>query len=200
MFAKTSSASITTGRHSDPQANCRAGAALAARESQQLIKKYAASFDETAKAAFDLDTMVNKTMADMAVTMSNTLTEVRQLQTDIARRGRQQKPITSVTEATSQFTMILSAGALVDRSWCMAWLIGRGISGPVIAMTAAMQKLAGGDKSVGDSGARPARRTDRPDGRRRRDLQTQHDRSRPALRAEQEQAKAQRRSREAAPR
>jgi methyl-accepting chemotaxis protein len=113
--------------------------------SQDLIKKYATSFNETAKAAFDLDTLVNKTMSDMAAAMGATLTDIRKSQAKSLSDGglKAQKSIASA----SSFTMILSASAFLI-GLILAWVIGRGISTPVIGMTAAMQKLAGGDKSV----------------------------------------------------
>jgi methyl-accepting chemotaxis protein len=114
-------------------------------ESQELIKQYLASFNNTAKAAFDLDILVNKTMNELALTMGSTLTEVRKSQAKslVEVEGSTRQAVSSLTN----FTLILSLGALAI-GLVLAWAIGRGIAGPVIGMTAAMQKLAGGDKSV----------------------------------------------------
>jgi len=79
----------------------------------------------------------------------------RQVQTNtesITRSGiaeeQQQEHDTMATMAwTSSLLLYLSVGGLLLGA-ALAWLIGRGISRPVVGMCAAMQALAGGDKTV----------------------------------------------------
>ncbi len=114
-------------------------------DSKQLILQYTASFNETAKAAFDLDTMINKTLSEQASAMAGVLTDVRKSQ--IKTLADVDKTTRGSVGAAMDMTVVLSLGALI-LGIALAWLIGRGIARPVVAMTAAMQKLAGGDTKV----------------------------------------------------
>ena len=81
--------------------------------------------------------------------------EGQQVQVDtesITRSGiaeeQQQERATMATMAwTSSLLLYLSVGGLLIGA-TLAWLIGRGISRPVVGMSAAMQALAGGDQTV----------------------------------------------------
>src|SRR5260370_24647185 len=53
----------------------------------------------------------------------------------------------AMMKSTSAMTMIVSIVAVAFGA-LLAWVIGRGIAGPVSAMTAAMRRLAGGDHAI----------------------------------------------------
>jgi len=110
-----------------------------------LLKQYVTSFNSSADAALDVDTLVNKTMSGMAAKMANNLSEIRKAQVKDLERV---EAATDANVASSRMmSLVLSAGAFV-LGLLLAWLIGRGISTPVVAMTTAMQRLAAGDKQA----------------------------------------------------
>ncbi|HEX9463059.1 MAG TPA: HAMP domain-containing methyl-accepting chemotaxis protein [Alphaproteobacteria bacterium] len=115
------------------------------KDAKVALTDYTASFAKSAQETFEIDTLVNKTMADMAAKMANDLGEVRKSQ--LANLKEVGTTADNVVATSSLLSLVLSLGAFV-LGVALAWLLGRGISRPVVAMTDAMQKLAGGDKTV----------------------------------------------------
>jgi methyl-accepting chemotaxis protein len=115
------------------------------QDGNDFLGQYAASFRESATTLIAADDMVNKTLTDTGSAMATTLTDVRKAQLkDMERYGASAQGMIS-----SSVTMgFILSGAAIALGLIIAWLIGRGISIPVISMTAAMQKLAAGDKTV----------------------------------------------------
>jgi methyl-accepting chemotaxis protein len=116
-----------------------------ADENAGLAPQYIKAFNDVAVAVFDVDTLVNDTMAKQADELASLLA---------ATKEGQVKTLTGLSEAmigmmksTSTTTIVVSIGAIAV-GILLAWVIGRGIAGPVSAMTAAMRRLAGGDHAV----------------------------------------------------
>jgi methyl-accepting chemotaxis protein len=108
----------------------------------ETMKSYAAVFDDVAAAVVEVDKLVNKTMADQTAQLAERVTKLRGEQAAVLKKIDEEADAT--VAAKSSFTLALSGGALVLGA-VLAWLIGGGVAGPVVRMTAAMGKLAGGD-------------------------------------------------------
>jgi methyl-accepting chemotaxis protein len=92
-----------------------------------------------------LNRQMNDTMTKIAVTASDTASALNIAQSRaLAELRSRTEAKTAATETTA---VVLSAGALV-LGVLAAWLIGKGIAGPVAAITGAMRKLADGDTSI----------------------------------------------------
>ena len=155
------------------------------KDAKVALTDYEASFAKSASETFEMDALVNKTMADMASTMATELGEIRKSQ--LANLKAVGSRADGVLATSSMLTLVLSLGALA-LGLVLAWVIGRGISSPVTLMTNAMQKLAAGDKSV----AVPAQGRKDEIGRMAGAVEVfkQNMIEADRLRAEQEQAKA----------
>jgi len=112
---------------------------------KQRLPLYQKVLAETLAAIAERGRLVSQESAKQAEQLSQTLTAVRTAQLE-ALRG-----LGSRNEASAQANVTESlsvAGVALVVSLLLAWLIGRGISRPVKAMTAAMTTLANGDLSV----------------------------------------------------
>ncbi len=110
-----------------------------------FFKTYGDAFDAVAAASFDVEKISKQ---GMALQSKDIITLVKSIRDD------QQTSIGAVSLAAREtaksrtyITAALSLGALVI-GVALAWLIGRGIAGPVVAMTGVMQRLAAGDKAA----------------------------------------------------
>ena len=92
-----------------------------------------------------IDTAINKTMVDNAQTIQNDAEFITA--SGIADETQTEHDTMATTIWASSLILYLSIGGLLLGA-ALAWLIGRGISRPVVAMCAAMRALAGGDKTV----------------------------------------------------
>jgi methyl-accepting chemotaxis protein len=108
-------------------------------------KDYAAAVGEVEAAVTALDKQVNETMPKIAAAMAEVMDSTRSSQ--VKGLGDQRSQTTAQIATTKTTAMVSSVGAL-GFGVLLAWLIGKGIANPVVAMTAAMRKLAGGDTSV----------------------------------------------------
>ncbi|MEO5375448.1 MAG: methyl-accepting chemotaxis protein [Alphaproteobacteria bacterium] len=110
-----------------------------------MVSKYEAAFLEMSGATLERDKLVKETMAAQAQ-------EIAKLSaaTFESQMKRMEETMASTDEemaATSRETIGLSIGAAV-LGLLFAWLIASGVTNPVKAMTDAMTRLAGGDKSL----------------------------------------------------
>ena len=106
---------------------------------------YYEAYERVAKIAKELEHLIDGAMREAALAMDEAAVEV---QKSAAQDQDALKTETDASiETTSGLIILLSVGALV-MGLVFAWLIGRGIANPVIAMTGAMHKLASGDKTV----------------------------------------------------
>jgi len=109
------------------------------------IKDYAASFDGLSAAMLQADDLYGN-----AIQAANLKIEEQQ---EMARKSlvadlAATKTATGEIIASTTLTQGIIAALGFLLGLVLAWFIGRGIANPVVAMTAAMRKLAGGDRSV----------------------------------------------------
>ncbi len=92
-----------------------------------------------------MDDLANGTMREMG---GKVVTDTESIKASgIAEEQQEERDTLSTMASASSLILYLSIGGLV-LGVVLAWLIGRGISGPVVRMCAAMRALAGGDKTV----------------------------------------------------
>ncbi|HLH87729.1 MAG TPA: methyl-accepting chemotaxis protein [Xanthobacteraceae bacterium] len=109
------------------------------------LDAYAANFAIVSEAVLSSGTLYAKTMAPKFEKVSaNGEAAQKTLDADL---DTAQKSAEQTVSSTSSLQAIL-AGIAVLLGGALAFLIGRSIARPVAAMTAAMKKLAGGDKAV----------------------------------------------------
>lgn len=108
----------------------------------KVMSEYRDAFAGIAGKIHEIDGLVNGTMASAATTIANTVNEVTTAQNK--RLDEMQEETRSSVGFSVTLTSVLSAGAL-GLGILLALMIGAAISKPVIGMTAAMAKLAGGD-------------------------------------------------------
>ena len=106
---------------------------------------YAEAVEELAVAVVAFDKQVNDVMPKLGAEVSETLDAVRLAQLQALDRTRVETTAQNSTTRTT--VLVFSVGALMCGA-LLAWVIGKGIANPVVAMTAAMRSLAGGDTSV----------------------------------------------------
>jgi methyl-accepting chemotaxis protein len=116
-----------------------------AEENAGLAPQYIKAFNDVAVAVFDVDTLVNDTMAKQADELSALLASTKESQ--VKTLTGLSEAMTSMMRSTSTTTIVVSIVAIAV-GILLAWVIGRGIAGPVSVMTAAMRRLAGGDHAV----------------------------------------------------
>ncbi|MEQ9607139.1 MAG: methyl-accepting chemotaxis protein [Kiloniellaceae bacterium] len=115
-----------------------------AQDMMALIEAYEAALAEVAKVIFqrnglrnDLDALGRKVQA-----------ELEDIQTTAISRQNELGPQASAAIESALWIGVASALIALVLGMVLSVLVGRGISKPVIAMTAAMDRLAGGDKTT----------------------------------------------------
>ena len=107
------------------------------------------NYRDTYHKAVDLergvDAMVNGTMAKLGLQVQTDTQSIKA--SGIAEEQQAEHDTTATMTSTSSLILYLSVGGLLLGA-TLAWLIGRGISRPVVGMSVAMQALAGGDRTV----------------------------------------------------
>jgi methyl-accepting chemotaxis protein len=114
-------------------------------QAQAGINAYRETFRKTVALETEINGMVNGTMADMG----------RQVQTDaeaikasgIADEQQEEQATLATIDQASTLILGLSIGGIVLGA-ALAWLIARGIAGPVVRICGAMRKLADGDHTI----------------------------------------------------
>jgi methyl-accepting chemotaxis protein len=106
---------------------------------------YRDSYRKAADLERGIDTMANGTMRDIGQQVQTDAESIKA--SGIAEEKQEEHDTLSTMASTSSLILYLSVGGLLAGA-VLAWLIGRGISRPVIGMCAAMRALAGGDKTV----------------------------------------------------
>jgi methyl-accepting chemotaxis protein len=115
------------------------------RDAAALADDFLSAVDDVIITDAALNRQMNDTMTKIAVTASDTASALNIAQSRaLAELRSRTEAKTAATETTA---VVLSAGALV-LGVLAAWLIGKGIAGPVAAITGAMRKLADGDTSI----------------------------------------------------
>ena len=110
-----------------------------------LIEPYQAAFRRAAELDAAQLALVNGTLRDEGAEMAEAAVKVKE--SSLADQARvEQQVLATAAAGASQVTILGFAGLTVGA--VLAWLIGRGISGPVVRMCMAMRALAGGDKTT----------------------------------------------------
>jgi methyl-accepting chemotaxis protein len=113
------------------------------------IKTLIASYDEAFKKSEiidgDMEKLVNETIGEES---ERVMSDAETISADAASEEEKVAEEThGVIESSETLSIILSLGGIVF-GLLVAWFIGGGIAKPVIAMTMAMSRLAGGDKTI----------------------------------------------------
>ena len=111
----------------------------------KLIDTYQAAFRRAASLDTEQVTLLNGAMRQAGDAMA--ANAVKAKDSNVVDQTATEQEAQAVTASGTMLVSILAVGGLVV-GVALAWLIGRGISHPVVRMCAAMRALAGGDKSV----------------------------------------------------
>jgi len=111
----------------------------------KMFKDYDTALDEVVAAIAEASKISKEGLAVQARSLTALIKEVREAQTSALQKVAAETR--SLTEEAEISTSV-AAGIGIALGLVLAWLLGRGISNPVMGMTAAMQKLADGDTSV----------------------------------------------------
>jgi methyl-accepting chemotaxis protein len=109
------------------------------------VATYAETFHKISALENEISGMINGTMRDMGQQVQTDAQAIKD--SGIAEEQQTEKLTLSTMDQTSTLILSFSVGGLLLGA-TLAWLIGRGIGGPVVRMSDAMRALAGGDTSV----------------------------------------------------
>jgi methyl-accepting chemotaxis protein len=109
------------------------------------VTDYRSAYRKVIDIDVAVDTAINKTMFDNAQKIQADAESIKA--SGIAEETQAESTNMATMAWTSSLILYLSVGGLLAGA-VLAWLIGRGISRPVIGLTAAMTALAGGNKTV----------------------------------------------------
>jgi methyl-accepting chemotaxis protein len=110
-----------------------------------LLDRYQTAFRRAASLDVEKVSLMNGTMLQAGQALSADVVQAKD--GNLADQAVTRKEATDVTGSGETTVMTLGLAGLV-LGVVLAWLIGRGISGPVVRMCVAMRALAGGDKTV----------------------------------------------------
>jgi methyl-accepting chemotaxis protein len=114
-------------------------------ELQSGVTTYREAYRKASDLEAAVNTMVNKTMVANAQQIQTNAEAIKA--SGIAEEKQEEHDTLSTMNSTSSLIFYLSIGGLLAGA-VLAWLIGRGISRPVVSLTTAMTALAGGDKTI----------------------------------------------------
>jgi methyl-accepting chemotaxis protein len=110
-----------------------------------LIERYQTAFEHAASLDAEQVTLANGVMRQADEALAADTTKAKE--SNLADQGVAENEANAVTDSGQTRVMLLGVAGLVV-GVLLAWLIGRGISRPVMRMCVAMRSLAGGDKTV----------------------------------------------------
>jgi hemerythrin-like metal-binding protein len=109
------------------------------------VTAYHDAFHKATSLETEITGLVNGSMAKMAQQVQ---TDAEAIKTSgIAEEQQTERSVLTTMDQTSETVLGLSVGGMV-LGLALAWLIGRGIARPVIRMSDAMRRLAGGDNTT----------------------------------------------------
>jgi methyl-accepting chemotaxis protein len=114
-------------------------------EIKPLVDTYHEGYVRASHDANEIDRLVNGEMKKMAETIAADVHLIKE--SGIADEAQIEHETLSLVSWTERFVLLLAIGGLIV-GVVLAWLIGRGISRPVVGMGAAMCILARGDTGV----------------------------------------------------
>ncbi|WP_340120163.1 methyl-accepting chemotaxis protein, partial [Pelagibius sp. 7325] len=116
-----------------------------AQDFMALVEAYEAAFAEVSKVIFQRNGIIAETLDPLGRQAAKDLEE---LQTAAVAAQDTLGPLAAAEIDSALWIGVASALIALVLGLVLSVLVGRGISKPVIAMTAAMEKLAGGDKTT----------------------------------------------------
>src|ERR1700722_8122831 len=102
---------------------------------------YREAFKKASALEGQINDMVNGAMGALAQQVQTSTEAIKA--SGIAEEKREELTTLATMENTSMTVLYLSIGGMLV-GMIFAWLIGRGIAGPVVRLCAAMETLAGG--------------------------------------------------------
>ncbi len=112
---------------------------------RQELGEYLTAFQDLAQADFEIDRLVNGTMAEEARAFSDLARRVLDQQTTVL--GRTKADARDAAAWVEAMTVSLTLGAIL-LGLSFAWLVARSITRPIGAMTTTMTRLAEGELAV----------------------------------------------------
>jgi methyl-accepting chemotaxis protein len=109
------------------------------------IERYQTAFERAARLDTEQVTLVNGAMRQAGETLSADAGKAKD--SNLVDQTAMEEVAIGVIDSGRTLMMVLGLAGL-GAGAVLAWLIGRGISGPVVRMCVAMRALAGGDKTV----------------------------------------------------
>ena len=109
------------------------------------VAAYREAFHKVNALEGEINGMVNGTMRDMGQTVQSNAEAIKA--SGIADEQQDEQMTLATMDRTSTLILGLSIGGTLLGA-ALAWLVGRGIAGPVVRMCTAMRALAGGDKTI----------------------------------------------------
>jgi methyl-accepting chemotaxis protein len=116
-----------------------------AKNEVTLIERYQTAFRRAASLDTDKVTLMNGAMRQAGTTLAEDAVKAKD--SNAADQGAVEKTVQDVTSSGETTVLELGVAGLI-LGVVLAWLIGRGVAGPVVRMCAAMRSLAGGDRTV----------------------------------------------------
>jgi methyl-accepting chemotaxis protein len=110
-----------------------------------LVERYQTAFRQASSLMTQQDTLVNGAMREAGDALVADTTKAKD--SNVASQGVAEKATLAATSSGATLVMWLGLAGLAV-GVLLAWLIGRGISRPVVRLCVAMRALAGGDKTV----------------------------------------------------
>jgi methyl-accepting chemotaxis protein len=114
-------------------------------ELQTGVASYRDDFHKANALETELNGMINGTMKALGGQVQTDAEAIKA--SGIAEEKQEAATTLATMEQTSTLIMALAIGGML-LGVALAWLIGRGIAGPVVRMCVAMRALAGGDKAI----------------------------------------------------
>jgi methyl-accepting chemotaxis protein len=122
-----------------------AGSGTAQDDIGALAKSYEETINKVIEQQTQMKDLINQDMRQTAEQMGEATGFIQSTAAQDSEAVR--SSTMDLIGSTLMLVLILASGG-VTAGFVLAWLIGRGISSPVIAMTGAMGKLAAGDKTI----------------------------------------------------
>ncbi len=116
-----------------------------AKSAVSLTERYQAAFRRVASLDADQFGLVNGVMKQSGTALA--ADAIKAKDSNLADQAATERVAQSITGSGETMVMWLGLAGLAA-GVVLAWLIGRGIARPVVAMCAAMRALAGGDKTI----------------------------------------------------
>jgi hemerythrin-like metal-binding protein len=109
------------------------------------VPAYREAYHQNNAVGAEIDGLINDTMRKIG---DQVQTEAEAIKASgIAEEKQEEQSVMTTMDQTRTLVLFLSIGGVLAGA-VVAWLIGRGIAGPVVSMSAAMDALAGGDKTI----------------------------------------------------